>query len=583
MRVPNTRVDRPIVSTVALVSIVLLIGALLIASPAWTDRSVGSPEDAFLGSPIAHKSANAPGVDSIPGEALVPSNQDGFETGDFRNFSPRYIGDDGRWVRPSMSVSSQSPIEGEYSLRWTSDSTTQHWVHVSNAFYLRAPMEVSTIVRLEKAAGRFSVGLALLETEDRSATLRLRPGGARLSTGPPSQSGGKASPFTPEPDTPYRLTLNIGDDGRLEGTVARARDGRVVSELSGTVDLAPVALGLYVYLPAGTSTRAVFDEVEVQSAPYRIEAGRWIRSPNFVVLPRRPDVGLDQGNWVGAPSVMREGGRLRMWYRIRSNQSRGVGYGHAASQNGVHWKKSEQNPLFKHDPSYWSNEKMSVLKVEGVYRAWYTVDVGGKWVIAHATSPDGLQWEKRNLAISRTYAKDPVVVYVDGTYYLYSISPTRTDLSVYTSQDGRDWIRQNVISMQVHRHPGAYYVEETGTFWLYAFGGGRGVSRAASGDGIHEVTRGCPARERGEESCGLTGLNGRSILARKRNPKKPHPEGWGSLLRSHEPHLGTSGRRARRLVQSRHRLWELCDGPAGPCGQRQESVHVLSGPQCLRK
>jgi hypothetical protein len=32
---------------------------------------------------------------------------------------------------------------------------------------------------------------------------------------------------------------------------------------------------------------------------------------------------------------------------------------------------------------------------------------------------------------------------------------------------------------------------------------------------IHEVIRGCPARKRGEESCGLTGLKGRSILAEK--------------------------------------------------------------------
>jgi integrase len=32
---------------------------------------------------------------------------------------------------------------------------------------------------------------------------------------------------------------------------------------------------------------------------------------------------------------------------------------------------------------------------------------------------------------------------------------------------------------------------------------------------FHEVIRGCPARKRGEESCGLTGLKGRSILAEK--------------------------------------------------------------------
>jgi len=347
-------------------------------------------------------------------------------------------------------------------------------------------MKVSTTVRLDEADDRFGVGLALLETDDQFTTLRLKPDGARLATDASSwTTSGQSASFEPEPGTSYRLTLRMSDNGRVTGTVAQARGGRVLSELSGASDLDPVALGLHVHLPAEGTTQAVFDEVEVQSAPYRVKTGEWVRSRNFVVLPRQPDVGLDQGNWVGAPSVIREGDSLRMWYRIRSNESRGVGYGHASSQGGVHWRKSDRNPLFKHGPSYQSNEKMAVLKVGGEYRAWYTVDTGDNWVIAYATSPDGLKWKKHGRVIDQTYAKDPTVVHVDGTYYLYAISPTGTDLSVFTSSNGMDWTRRDVIPTQDHRHPGAYYVEETETFWLYAFGGANGVSRASSGDGIH--------------------------------------------------------------------------------------------------
>ncbi|WP_272507003.1 transposase [Salinibacter sp.] len=39
----------------------------------------------------------------------------------------------------------------------------------------------------------------------------------------------------------------------------------------------------------------------------------------------------------------------------------------------------------------------------------------------------------------------------------------------------------------------------------------------------YEITRECPARKRGDESCGLTGLNGRSILARKNKSQKAPP------------------------------------------------------------
>jgi len=184
------------------------------------------------------------------------------------------------------------------------------------------------------------------------------------------------------------------------------------------------------------------------------------------MVPRQPEVDLDQGNWVGAPSVIDEGGYLRLWYRIRTNEARGAGYGLAESHDGIDWEKSSANPLFV--PDHESNEGISVLCPEDTYRAWYTIDDGDTWHVAHAESDDGKDWTGHEIVIEG-YCKDPAVVHVNGTYFMYAIGPTNTDISVHTSDDGLSWTRERTIELDVHSHPAAYYVEETGQFWLYAF------------------------------------------------------------------------------------------------------------------
>ena len=152
------------------------------------------------------------------------------------------------------------------------------------------------------------------------------------------------------------------------------------------------------------------------------ETGEWRNfRPHYVVLPRQSDVAQDQGNWVGGQSSMIVDDEFMMWYRIRDNQERGRGYGFAKSKDGLNWEKYENNPLFTHDPEFSSNEKISVLKVDGLYRAWYAVDTPRGWFTAYATSDNGISWEQHGLVIDETYCKDAVVIYLDGTYYLYSI------------------------------------------------------------------------------------------------------------------------------------------------------------------
>lgn len=65
---------------------------------------------------------------------ITPVYSDGFETGDWRNFRPHYIGDSEEWIRLQFSINDVDPLSGNYSLQWTAGEEDHEWVMVSNAF-----------------------------------------------------------------------------------------------------------------------------------------------------------------------------------------------------------------------------------------------------------------------------------------------------------------------------------------------------------------------------------------------------------------------------------------------------------------
>jgi hypothetical protein len=423
--------------------------------------------------------------DTMSTDPLTPTNRDDFESGDHRNFAPVYLGGEDDWIRPSLGVTDDDPISGDHSLRFDATDDPHEWAVVSNAFYLAPPLTLSASVRVDSPADEtYRVGVGVAETAERAAVLGASPDGVALTT-ERWDDADATDDATLDPGAVYEFTLSLAEDGSLAGEVRR--DGEQVAALDAATALDANAVGLYVETEAGGDAALTFDDVAVDAGPYRVPADEWVRSPSFVALPRRPDVGLDQGEWVGAATVVDEGDEEKLWYRIRNNDGRGAGYGLATSEDGVSWEKSDANPLFV--PDYASNEGITVLQVDGTYHAWYTIDHDGNWHVCHATSEDGVEWDDDGIVVEG-YCKDPSAVYVDGTYYLYAIAPRRTDLSVYTSDDGRDWTLESTIELGVHSHPEAYYVDETETFWLYAFAeeGREGVQssvrRASSSDGI---------------------------------------------------------------------------------------------------
>ena len=416
-------------------------------------------------------------------KGLLPVNHDGFETGDWRNFRPHYVGDAEDWIRPNFKINDSDPISGNYSLQWRSDDRTHKWLMLSNAFYLNSPLNVSIDFRVRGETDDFAAGLLLMESHDQYAGVKVSQNGAEIYKKGTATIAKPLRGMDIVPGALYRMSVSLSDDYKLEAEVAEKNSGRVVARFETTSFIDPAALSMYIRTGGGANTSIDFDDLQVESSDYLVPAGRYTRSPHFVVLPRLSDVVQDQGNWVGSQSTMVKDGEFLMWYRIRDNEVRGRGFGFARSQDGLNWAKYENNPLFTHDPEYSSNEKISVRKVDGLYRAWYAVHTPRGWFTAYATSEDGIKWEQHGLVIDETYCKDVDVVYLDGTYYLYSIKDG-VKIGVYTSTNGVDFTHRNTIDIGSHRHVAAFYEKKTGLFHLYSTAGYNGVCYAVSENGI---------------------------------------------------------------------------------------------------
>ena len=90
-------------------------------------------------------------------------------------------------------------------------------------------------------------------------------------------------------------------------------------------------------------------------------------------------------------SVLRDGGKYRMWFSWRPKQSVAL----VESEDGLTWGQ----PVVVLGPSKasgWEDDvnRPVVLKRGGKYRMWYTGQAKGKSWIGYATSEDGLKWAR---------------------------------------------------------------------------------------------------------------------------------------------------------------------------------------------
>jgi len=108
----------------------------------------------------------------------------------------------------------------------------------------------------------------------------------------------------------------------------------------------------------------------------------------------------------GAPSVIRDGERLLMWYISSSRWTRrddGLHYHvlirHAVSTDGIRWAVDPHICVAPAEGEY-AIGRPSVIREDGLYRMWYSIRAHERpYVIGYAESEDGVHWTRRDEAV----------------------------------------------------------------------------------------------------------------------------------------------------------------------------------------
>jgi hypothetical protein len=150
----------------------------------------------------------------------------------------------------------------------------------------------------------------------------------------------------------------------------------------------------------------------------------------------------------GDGSVLREDGKLRMWFSSTAFGKTGLHTLHESrSADGIHWDEPS--------PAQMENVYCpTVLRSEDGYEMWYADVSKRPWVIRHATSADGSNWKVSDpvaLQLSQPWEAEivvyPTVLKIDGVYlmwygsYYSAIRRQTTAIGFAVSPDGIRWYK----------------------------------------------------------------------------------------------------------------------------------------------
>lgn len=220
-------------------------------------------------------------------------------------------------------------------------------------------------------------------------------------------------------------------------------------------------------------------------------------------------------------SLLREGGRYRMWFSWRPHH--GIGY--ADSDDGLAWRPRPDVVLGPDANRPDETDEVTrpfVLRDHDGYTMWYAAHSDTRVVIGRATSSDGLHWQRHGTVLEpeQTWEKSAimcpsVIRDASGTYHLwysggeryepdaigYATSPDGIawrrvgDAPVLVADPGSRWERDRVAGAHVFVHDGYFYAAYIG------FGNGfedSAIGIARSHDGVHwERHAGNPVLRRG--------------------------------------------------------------------------------------
>ena len=230
--------------------------------------------------------------------------------------------------------------------------------------------------------------------------------------------------------------------------------------LQTTSELAQNELSQSLEQPENAASAMQTDREKIRNLPLEFAQQRAAAVPGtWLIYAGNPVIqrgGLEE--WdnfkVGAPVVLKEGNRYRMWYRgcyfIGLEYKCGVG--HATSADGISWHKAAR-PVFVPDDAHESARMNSLAMVRAGdrYLMWYSVKpnyfINRPYATIHlATSQDGLNWQSGGLVL-RSFSRytpyiEPSALY-DGKLFHLWYADYRSDegraLLHVTSQDGKHW------------------------------------------------------------------------------------------------------------------------------------------------
>lgn len=162
----------------------------------------------------------------------------------------------------------------------------------------------------------------------------------------------------------------------------------------------------YVYLPKVLYVDGVFhmwyvgaimNESESMGYATSTDGSTWTKHEGNPLGRIGGDSDWDAGK-MGSGGMYHDGEKFHSWYSASSSTSSNFKMGYATSADGITWVRESDMPVMDHgEPGDWDyprTQPSAVVHENGQKHIWYSGGDFSDWRIGHASSEDGLTWER---------------------------------------------------------------------------------------------------------------------------------------------------------------------------------------------